>query len=190
MHIGINIELSLNRIAEEIRRCNLCPLHESRRKAVPGEGSDKARLMLIGEAPGSEEDEQGRPFVGRAGKILDEILKFEKLQRRDIFITSVVKCRPPNNRPPKVKERKTCLPYLKRQIDVIKPKIICLLGIVALQTLLKEESVTKVRGKVIGKDGQSYFSTYHPAAALYNVGLKSAIYSDIKEIKKLLENSY
>lgn len=157
---------------------------------MPGEGSDKARLMLIGEAPGSEEDEQGRPFVGRAGRMLDETLKFAKLQRRDLFITSVVKCRPPNNRPPKVEERRTCLPYLKRQIDVIKPKMICLLGIVALQTLLKEESATKARGKVIEKDGQLYFSTYHPAASLYNVGLKSVIYSDMKEIKELLENSY
>ena len=188
MCIGINAESSLEEIAEEIRRCRFCILHKNRKNAVPGEGSYKARLILIGEAPGSDEDAQGRPFVGRAGRILDDILKFAKLERSFLFITSVVKCRPPYNRTPKIKEKKACLPYLNRQIELINPKIICLLGKVALNTLLEKQVFAKARGKLMEEDGQLYFSIYHPAAVLYNVNLKSVIRSDIKKIKELLEN--
>ncbi|MCP8321852.1 MAG: uracil-DNA glycosylase, partial [archaeon] len=166
----------------------LCPLHKSRKNAVPGEGSSKAKLMLIGEAPGVEEDEQGRPFVGRAGEILDDTLRFANLEKKDLFITSVVKCRPPDNRIPNLEERKACNPYLKRQIDAIKPKLICLLGNIALQNFFKKESISKLRGKVIERDGHIYFCTYHPAAILYNASLRSTIYKDMKKIKGLLEN--
>ena len=177
----------LNEIAEEVRACKLCPLHKSRKNAVPGEGSSKAKLMLIGEAPGVEEDEQGRPFVGRAGEILDDALRFANLNRKDLFITSVVKCRPPDNRIPNLEERKACNHYLKRQIDAIKPKLICLLGNVALQTFFKKASIGKVRGKAIKRD-YVYFCTYHPAAILYNASLRSTIYKDMKRIKELIEN--
>jgi len=178
----------LNEIAEEVKVCKLCPLHKSRKNAVPGEGSSKAKLILIGEAPGVEEDEQGRPFVGRAGETLDDALRFANLDRKDLFITSVVKCRPPDNRIPTLEERKACNPYLKRQIDVIKPKLICLLGNIALQTFFKKASISKLRGKVIERDGHAYFCTYHPAAILYNVSLRSTIYKDMKRMKELIEN--
>jgi DNA polymerase len=180
--------LSLNEIAKEIKTCKLCPLHKSRKNTVPGEGSSKAKLMLIGEAPGVEEDKQGRPFVGRAGKILDDALRFTNLDRKDLFITSVVKCRPPSNRIPTLKEIKTCNPYLKRQIDMIKPKVICLLGNIALQTFFKKTSISKLRGKAIKRDDQTYFCTYHPAAVLYNASLKSKIYEDMMRIKELIKN--
>ncbi|MGB9658957.1 MAG: uracil-DNA glycosylase [Nitrososphaerales archaeon] len=180
--------MSLNEIAEEIKTCKLCPLHKSRKNTVPGEGSSKAKLMLIGEAPGVEEDKQGRPFVGRAGKILDNALRFANLDRKDLFITSVVKCRPPSNRIPTLQEIKTCNPYLKSQIDVIKPKVICLLGNIALQTFFKKASISKLRGKAIERDYQTYFCTYHPAAVLYNASLKSKIYEDMMRIKKLIKN--
>ena len=178
----------LNKIAEEVKMCKICPLNKSRKNAVPGEGSSKAKLMLIGEAPGVEEDEQGRPFVGRAGKILDDALKVANLDRKDLFITSVVKCRPPDNRIPTLEERKACNPYLKRQIDIIKPKVICILGNIALQTFFKKASIGKMRGKAMEKDGYVYFCAYHPAVALYNVNLKSTIYKDMRRIKELLEN--
>jgi DNA polymerase len=181
-------DLSLNKIAEEVKACKLCPLHKSRKNAVPGEGSSKAKLMLIGEAPGSKEDEQGRPFVGRAGKIFDEFLKVANLDRKDLFITSVVKCRPPDNRIPTLEEIKACNPYLRRQIEAMNPKIICLLGNIALQTFFKKASVGKLRGKAVEKDDQIYFCTYHPAAALYNASLKSTIYKDMTKIKELIEN--
>ncbi|MCP8308440.1 MAG: uracil-DNA glycosylase [archaeon] len=179
---------SLDKIAEEVKACKLCPLHKSRKNAVPGEGSIKAKLILIGEAPGVEEDEQGRPFVGRAGEILNDALKVANLKRKDLFITSVVKCRPPDNRIPNLEERKACNPYLKRQIDVIKPKVICLLGNIALQTFFKKASISKLRGKAIERDGHLYFCTYHPAAILYNASLKSIIYKDMRRIKELIEN--
>ncbi|MEM2955104.1 MAG: uracil-DNA glycosylase [Nitrososphaerales archaeon] len=181
--------MSLNEISEEIKTCKLCPLHKSRKNTVPGEGSSKAKLMLIGEAPGVEEDEQGRPFVGRAGKILDDALKYANLNRKDLFITSVVKCRPPSNRIPTLQEIKTCNPYLKRQIDMIKPKVICLLGNIALQTFFKKVSISKLRGKAIERDDQTYFCTYHPAAVLYNANLKSKIYEDMMRIRKLIKKS-
>ncbi|MEM3383547.1 MAG: uracil-DNA glycosylase [Nitrososphaerales archaeon] len=179
--------MSLNEIAEEIKACKLCPLHKSRKNAVPGEGSSKAKLMLIGEAPGVEEDEQGRPFVGRAGKILNDALRFANLDRKDLFITSVVKCRPPYNRVPNIEERKACISYLKRQIDVINPKVICLLGNIALKTFFKKASISKVRGKAIEMYDRIYFCTYHPAAILYNLSLKSVIYEDMRRLKELVE---
>lgn len=179
---------SLDKIAEEVKACKLCPLHKSRKNAVPGEGSIKAKLILIGEAPGVEEDKKGRPFVGRAGEILDDALRFANLKRKDLFITSVVKCRPPDNHTPTLEERKACNHYLKRQIDIIKPKIICLLGNIALQTFFKKASIGKLRGKAIEKDGHVYFCTYHPAAVLYNASLKTTIHKDMKRIKELIKN--
>ncbi|MEM2210900.1 MAG: uracil-DNA glycosylase [Nitrososphaerales archaeon] len=178
---------SLAKIAEEIKNCKLCELSKSRINPVPGEGPEDAEIVFIGEGPGAEEDRQGKPFVGAAGKLLNEFLKNAGIQRAHVFITNVVKCRPPRNRPPTDKERDLCKPYLERQLRLIKPKIICLLGNTAVQTLLGKKSVSSVHKRLIEKNGFNFISTYHPAAAIYNPKLKSIIQEDIVNIKMELE---
>lgn len=179
----------LDAIAEEIRSCRLCPLWRGRRNAVPGEGNQRAELMFIGEGPGEEEDLQGRPFVGRSGKLLTEALEKAGIRREDVYITNVVKCRPPENREPTPEERKVCTNnYLFRQIEAVNPRLIVLLGSVAVQTLLGVSSVTAVRGKAFEKGGRRFFCTYHPAAALYNPGNKETFFNDIKQARELLES--
>lgn len=179
----------LDAIAEEIRSCRLCPLWRGRRNAVPGEGNPRAELMFIGEGPGEEEDLQGRPFVGRSGKLLTEALEKAGIRREDVYITNVVKCRPPENREPTPEERKICTNnYLFRQIEAVNPRLIVLLGSVAVQTLLGISSVTAVRGKAFEKRGRRFFCTYHPAAALYNPGNKETFFNDIKQARELLES--
>ncbi|MCS7116400.1 MAG: uracil-DNA glycosylase [Nitrososphaerales archaeon] len=175
------------KVAEEIRSCKLCELSQSRINPVPGEGAEDAEIMFIGEGPGAEEDRQGRPFVGAAGKLLNEFLKNAGLQRDSVFITNVVKCRPPGNRRPTYKERESCKPYLQRQIELIKPKIICLLGNTAVQTMLGRNSVSSVHNRLVEKDGLRFIATYHPAAAIYNPQLKTIIQSDISRLKVELE---
>ena len=156
---------------------------------MPGEGPDKADLVIVGEGPGREEDLQGRPFVGRAGKLLTAALESAGLRREEVFITNVVKCRPPENRTPTEDEREICTnTYLVKQIGLIEPKIILLLGNTAVQTVLGEKSVSKVRGKVIQANGNSYFCTYHPAAVLYDVTLKDVFIEDVKMVKQILLN--
>ncbi|HIC97690.1 MAG TPA: uracil-DNA glycosylase [Aquificaceae bacterium] len=171
----------LEKIAAEIVTCVKCPLHKNRANAVPGEGNPRAEVMLIGEAPGAEEDKQGRPFVGAAGRLLNEALEKAGFSREEVFITNIVKCRPPRNRVPTEDERRACLPYLHRQLEVIKPKIICLLGRTPLETLIGPYSISKMRGRTIEKDGWLFFLTYHPAAAIYNPSLKEQF---LKEVKK------
>jgi len=172
-----------------VKGCQLCPLSKSRLHAVPGEGPDRAELMIVGEGPGREEDLQGRPFVGRAGKLLTSALEEAGFRREEIFITNVVKCRPPENRTPTEDERDICTStYLVRQIELIKPKFILLLGNTAVQTILGEKSVSKVRGKVIQADENNYFCTYHPAAVLYDVTLKEIFAQDVKMLKQILLN--
>lgn len=179
----------LDAIAEEVRACRLCPLWRGRRNAVPGEGNPRAELMFIGEGPGEEEDLQGRPFVGRSGRLLTEALEKAGIRREDVFITNVVKCRPPENREPTPEERQTCTnKYLFRQIEAVNPRLIVLLGSVAVQTLLGISSVTAVRGKAFEKMGRRFFCTYHPAAALYNPGNRETFFSDIKKARELLES--
>lgn len=177
--------MSLEVIAEEIRRCIKCSLCRSRRNAVPGEGPSHVNLFFVGEAPGAEEDLQGHPFVGAAGKILDQALNQAGLFRKEVFITNIVKCRPPRNRVPTVFERTTCNPYLKRQIQAAGAKVLCLLGNTAVQTMLEVPSVSKVRGKPLVKEGLVYVCTYHPASILYNPALKTFIYEDIRLLKTL-----
>jgi uracil-DNA glycosylase family 4 len=176
----------LESIAEEIRRCQLCPLHRERINPVPGEGAPNARLMFIGEAPGAEEDRQGRPFVGAAGKLLNETMAKVGLRREDVFITNVVKCRPPGNREPTSEEVKACLPYLSRQIDLIDPKMICLLGNTAIKALLGEPKAG-MRGKSLEKNGRFFFPTIHPAAAIYNPRLKVVLEVHLTKLKALME---
>ena len=173
---------SLEKIAADVRGCPLCKLSRSRKNAVPGEGQLSAKIMFIGEAPGRSEDEKGRPFVGAAGRILDELLKKAGIERSEVFITNIVKCRPPNNRVPKEDELTACRPYLDRQIALIKPKVICILGRTAYSSLLGGSSITANRGKIMERAGQKYFLTFHPAAVIYNKDLLSALEADLKKL--------
>lgn len=175
---------SLEKIAAEVRGCPLCKLARTRKNAVPGEGQLAAKIMFIGEAPGRSEDEKGRPFVGAAGRILDDLLQKAGIVRSQVFITNVVKCRPPNNRVPEEDESGACRPYLDRQIALIRPKVICILGKTAYASLLGGSSITTNRGKIVEKAGQKYFLTYHPAAAIYNRSLLSALEADLKKLAK------
>lgn len=175
---------SLEKIAVEVRSCPLCKLARSRKNAVPGEGQLAARIMFVGEAPGRSEDEKGRPFVGAAGRILDDLLEKVGIERSQVFITNVVKCRPPNNRVPEDDEVTTCRPYIDRQIALIKPKVICILGKTAYSSLLGGSSMTTNRGKIVVKEGQKYFLTFHPAAAIYNKNLLSVLEADMKKLAK------
>jgi uracil-DNA glycosylase family 4 len=173
---------SLEKIAEEVRGCPLCKLAMTRKNAVPGEGQLSAKIMFIGEAPGRSEDEAGRPFVGAAGRILNDLLKKVGIERSQVFITNIVKCRPPNNRVPKEDELNACRPYLDRQIALIKPEVICILGRTAYSSLLGGSSITANRGKIIKRAGQKYFLTFHPAAVIYNKDLLSALEADLKKL--------
>ncbi len=187
------------RLVESIKNCTKCPLHLSRKNSVPGEGPLNADIMVVGEAPGRSEDEQGRPFVGAAGKLLDRLLKEAGLERGKVYITNVVKCRPPNNRDPKPEEITACLPYLLEQVRLVKPKVIIAVGRIAGSTLykaagLKWGGVRRERGKAVkarlaGID-VVIVSTYHPAAALYNPQLKEDLESDFKgHIRKAVEDA-
>jgi uracil-DNA glycosylase len=180
---------SLERIASEVIGCPLCKLSRTRKNAVPGEGHISAKIIFIGEAPGKNEDLRGKPFVGAAGSILDQAMEKAGIERSKVFITNVVKCRPPSNRIPEEDERIACQPYLQRQISLISPKIICILGNVAYSSILGGKSIAASRGKIVKKDGQRYFLTLHPAAAIYNRGLRITFERDLlklsEEIKKV-----
>jgi uracil-DNA glycosylase family 4 len=175
-------EDSLEKIAGDVRGCPLCKLARTRKNAVPGEGQTSAKIMFIGEAPGRSEDEKGKPFVGAAGQILDNVLKNAGIERSQVFITNIVKCRPPNNRVPEEDELIACRPYLDRQIALIKPKVICILGRTAYSSILGGSSITANRGKIVERTGQKYFSTFHPAAVIYNKSLRSRLEDDLKKL--------
>ena len=180
---------SLEKIAAEVTGCPLCKLARTRKNTVPGEGQLAAKIMFVGEAPGRSEDDKGRPFVGAAGRILDEMLAKAGIQRSQVFITNVVKCRPPNNRVPEDDEVSACMPYLDRQIALIRPRIICILGRTAYSSLLGGSSITANRGKVIEKAGQKYFLTIHPAAAIYNKSMLSLLEADLKKLAKEVQKA-
>jgi len=176
---------SLERISNEVRGCPLCGLSRTRKNAVAGEGKQSARIMFVGEAPGRNEDIKGRPFVGAAGKILDAALDKAGINRSEVFITNIVKCRPPENRIPKDDEVHACKPYLERQIAIIQPKVICVLGRTAFSSLLGGDSITASRGKLVSSKGRKYFLTIHPAAAIYNKKFLSVLEADIKALAKI-----
>ena len=180
---------SLEKIALEVVGCSLCKLSRSRKNAVPGDGQTSAKIIFIGEAPGKNEDEKGRPFIGVAGRILDEALQKAGIERSQVFITNIVKCRPPGNRIPEDDECAACRPYLDRQISLIAPRIICILGATAYSSILGGKSITQNRGKIIKRKGQKYLITIHPAAAIYNKNLRHALEDDLsslsQEIKKM-----
>jgi len=174
-------------LAEGIRRCTACLLWKNRELAVPGHGSSQAKIMLIGEAPGTEEDRQGLPFVGRSGKYLVEMLTLANLHPEDVFTTSCVKCHPPQNRQPTSKELSTCKElWLEKQIELINPKIIVLLGKVALKSLLGDKDLRKLHGKIVTKDGRKYFITYHPSATMRFPKIGLLMKKDFMKLQKLL----
>jgi uracil-DNA glycosylase len=181
----------LNELAivnSQIISCVKCELHKSRKNAVPGDGPIDAKIMFVGEGPGQNEDEQGKPFVGAAGKLLTELLESIGLRRSDVFITNIVKCRPPSNRAPRKSEVEACNPYLTAQISLIRPRIVCALGTPAIVTLLGEEySATKAHGRPMLKGDVTILPMYHPAAALYDATLKEVLASDFRTLKQILE---
>ena len=158
----------LDEIAEQVKLCQKCDLCQTRTNAVPGKGNPNAEIILVGEAPGRNEDKKGEPFVGSAGKRLDEILLNAGIDRDDVYITNIVKCRPPKNRVPTKKEEKSCNDFINQEIEIINPKIICVMGNTAYGTLLDGKEITKNHGKIVEKDGRKFFVTFHPAATIYN----------------------
>jgi uracil-DNA glycosylase family 4 len=180
---------TLEKIAEEIRSCEKCPLHSGRTNAVPGAGRADADIMFIGEAPGYHEDQQGLPFVGASGKYLGELLGKIGLSRADVFITNVVKCRPPGNRDPLSGEIDICVPtYLERQIEIIKPKIIATLGRFSMALFFpKNARISKIHGDPLRKDGRVYYPLFHPAAVLRNPNLRPVMEEDFKRMLELIK---
>jgi DNA polymerase len=179
-------EALLDEIAAEIRVCTRCELHRTRTNSVPGEGPADARIMFIGEAPGWNEDQQGRPFVGAAGKFLEELLGAAGLKRSDVFITNVVKSRPPGNRDPLPDEIAACAPFLQRQIDAIDPDVIVTLGRFSMAKWFPGERISRIHGQP-KKDGKRLIvPMYHPAAALHQQALKATILEDFAKLPRIL----
>lgn len=177
--------LTLDVVREELGECRRCRLHEGRNHLVFGEGDPRALLVFVGEAPGRDEDLQGRPFVGQAGELLTRIIEAIELRRDEVYITNIVKCRPPNNRDPKPDEIQTCLPFLRKQMEIIRPTIICALGTFAAQTLLEtEDKISKLRGRFHDYQGAKLMPTYHPAFLLRNPRFKRDVWEDMKLIRE------
>ena len=176
----------LDSIAKNVRECQKCELCETRIKAVPGKGNFDADVIFVGEAPGRNEDIHGEPFVGAAGKRLDMILEDTGIDRKDVYITNIVKCRPPKNRVPSKKEEESCNDFIKQEIEIINPKIICVMGNTAYGTLLDGKEITKNHGKIVEKDGRKFFVTFHPAATIYNQKLVEELKEDFRKLAKFL----
>lgn len=180
--------MKLEKLCEIAGNCTECPLHENRNQVVFGEGSKDARIMLVGEAPGKKEDETGRPFIGMAGKILSEIIEEAGMNRSDIYITSIVKCRPENNRKPRKMEYTTCIDlYLSKQIELIDPDIVGLLGNSAIYALTGKKNIKQIHGNIYELNGRKYMALFHPAAALYSRVLLPQLKEDMVTLKKALE---
>jgi uracil-DNA glycosylase family 4 len=180
---------SLDGLEKLICDCKKCRLHQGRNKFVFGTGNPDSDVLVIGEGPGAEEDKQGLPFVGRAGKLLTDMLKAIKFEREEVYIGNIVKCRPPENRTPMQDEMDTCLPYLKKQVELIKPKLILCLGLTAAKGLLKKkESLGQLRKNVFEYEGAKVIVSYHPAALLRNPHWKKDSWEDLKKFRKLYED--
>jgi len=176
----------LETIKQNVIKCTKCDLCKTRTNAVPGKGSFQSDVIFVGEAPGRNEDKNGEPFVGVAGKKLSIALEEAGISRDAVYITNIVKCRPPNNRVPNTNERNTCQEYIKKEISIIKPKIICILGNTAFNSILGGSEITKFRGKIVRKDNQLYFLTIHPAATIYNQKLIDVLKNDIVKLFDLI----
>ncbi len=175
-------------LVDIIKNCGGCGLSKKRTIAVPGEGPLDAKIMFVGEGPGRDEDLSGRPFVGAAGKLLSKILKAVDIDRESVYITNIVKCRPPGNRNPSDEEAKTCLDYLRHQVAMIHPKIIVCLGSVSAKNIIdKDIRISRVRGQVFERNGYVIIPTYHPSALLHNENLKRPTWEDFKLIKAKLK---
>ncbi|MFO7849508.1 MAG: uracil-DNA glycosylase [Spirochaetia bacterium] len=179
----------LSSIADEVSVCTRCRLAGSRTYAVPGEGTAEPKVMVIGEAPGAMEDESGRPFVGKAGKYLDKWLEAIGLSReRDVFIGNIIKCRPPNNRDPFLDEQEACLPFLQRQMDILKPFAILAVGRIATHILTgSEESMGRLHGRTLSYRGTPLIPTYHPSGVLRNPQYRKPVWEDLKKLKRLID---
>ena len=180
-------QAQLDAIAAEVNVCVKCPLHKARTKAVPGSGPVTAPIMFIGEGPGFHEDQQGLPFVGASGKYLDDLLQGIGLNRTEVYITNVVKCRPPGNRDPRPDEIDTCADYLDRQIALINPKIIITLGRFSMAKWFPNAQISKIHGQPKKIGGRVYLPMYHPAAALRNPKLLAEVEADFKKIPDILK---
>jgi uracil-DNA glycosylase len=178
---------TLLKVREDLGECTRCKLHSTRHTIVFGDGNPKAQLIFVGEGPGADEDAQGLPFVGRAGKLLTQMIEAMGLQRKDVYICNVVKCRPPGNRQPEEDEVSTCSPFLFRQIDVIAPKVIVCLGAVAAKTLLQtNRGISQFRGEWLEFRGRKLLATYHPAYLLRNPPAKSEVWKDLQKVMAVL----
>ena len=184
--------MNLKEFEKEVKKCDKCGLSDDRINVVPGEGSEKAEIMFIGEGPGRNEDEQGRPFVGAAGKFLTELIELIGLTRKEVYIANVVKCRPPENRDPMPEEVEACWPWLESQIKIIQPKLIVPLGRHSLARFLPSAKISADHGRALRKNFENvgrviFFPCYHPAAALYNGNLRDVLKKDFAKIPKILE---
>ena len=173
-------------IKKNVIECTKCDLSKTRINSVPGKGNFHSNVIFVGEAPGKNEDKNGEPFIGIAGKKLSIALEEAGISREEVYITNIVKCRPPKNRIPTPIERETCQEYLKQEIAIIKPKIICVLGNTAFNSLLGGSEITKFRGKLVKKENQLYFLTVHPAATIYNQELITVLKKDIVKLFNLI----
>ena len=179
---------SLETLRQQVHSCRKCPLHATRRNVVFGAGNPAAPLMFIGEAPGRDEDLQGKPFVGAAGRLLREALKQVGISLEDVFIANILKCRPPKNRDPDPEEIAMCLPYLKSQIELIQPRFICTLGKFASQNILSTtQGITALRGRTFPLENAQVLPTYHPAACIYRPGWKEQFLQDLQKLRALLQ---
>jgi DNA polymerase len=183
-------EEQLEKLAKQIVVCTKCELHRSRKNAVPGEGPTHAEIMFIGEGPGAREDEQGRPFVGASGKFLDQLLEQAGVTRADVWITNVVKCRPPGNRDPLPNEVETCTSnYLQHQIKIVNPSIIVTLGRFSMGLFFKGAKITQIHGQMRKVEDRFVIAMFHPAAALHQLSLKSTIMADFAKLPELLKEA-
>jgi DNA polymerase len=180
---------TLEQIREDLGDCRRCKLAPARRNIVFGSGNPHAELMFVGEAPGADEDEQGLPFVGRAGQLLTKIIEAIEMRREDVYICNILKCRPPGNRNPESDEIASCEPFLLRQIVAIRPKVICALGTFGAQTLLRtKEPISRLRGQFIDYRGARLMATFHPAYLLRNPGEKRKVWEDVQKIRDYLRS--
>ncbi len=191
----MDIDEELKKIKDEVLNCRRCLLYKTRKYPVIGEGNHRAKIMFIGEAPGRQEDMSGRPFCGAAGNIFDELLNFTGIERQDVYVTNILKCRPPFNRDPSEQEIEACSPYLERQVAVIKPKVICSLGRYSMRFLMEKfgleseiKQISLIHGKIFKADSQSnllIIPFYHPAVAVYNPKMKEVLKKDFTALKKI-----